>query len=74
MSNYEMSYPKNSLVEEKSLPDVVAKTGAVAPEIATADQMVKSIIFIDLFCLEKFKHKKVNLPEGETRFKNLCLM
>lgn len=55
-----MSYPKNLLVEE-SLPDAVAKTfivAAVAPEMVTADQMVKNIIFIYLFCLEKCKHKE----------------
>lgn len=45
----------------KSLPVVVAKTflvAAEAPETATADQTVKNIIFIDLCCLEKFKHKE----------------
>lgn len=47
--------------ERKSLPLVVAKTflvAAAAPETATADQTVKNVIFIDLFCLEKFKHKE----------------
>lgn len=44
-----------------SLSDAVAKTflvAAEAPETAIADQTVKNIIFIDLFCLEKFKHKE----------------